>query len=132
MKLNATVEMQPVTWPETCNMHPFAPTDQTTGKKTYVYYLIVLCYAFYVFYYSAALCFLKLCFLLSSEVISTLFVFSPTYDPTSFFSYCSLLLSYCYTISLYYIFSPSYHSNTPLSHDIRIHGDDHKSKQRSS
>lgn len=36
MKLNATVEMVPVTWPETCNMHPFAPTDQTTGKKTYV------------------------------------------------------------------------------------------------
>ena len=33
MKLNATVEMQPVTWPETCNMHPFAPADQTTGYK---------------------------------------------------------------------------------------------------
>ena len=33
MKLNATVEMQPVTWPETCNMHPFAPADQTMGYK---------------------------------------------------------------------------------------------------
>jgi glycine dehydrogenase len=28
MKLNATVEMAPVTWPETCNLHPFAPEDQ--------------------------------------------------------------------------------------------------------
>jgi len=33
MKLNASVEMAPVTWPETCNMHPFAPADQTTGYK---------------------------------------------------------------------------------------------------
>ena len=33
MKLNATVEMQPVTWPETCNMHPFAPADQTKGYQ---------------------------------------------------------------------------------------------------
>lgn len=31
MKLNASVEMFPVTWPETANMHPFAPADQTTG-----------------------------------------------------------------------------------------------------
>jgi len=31
MKLNATVEMQPVTWPEICNMHPFAPADQCQG-----------------------------------------------------------------------------------------------------
>ena len=31
MKLNASVEMFPVTWPETCNMHPFAPADQTLG-----------------------------------------------------------------------------------------------------
>ena len=28
MKLNATIEMAPVTWPETCNIHPFAPPDQ--------------------------------------------------------------------------------------------------------
>mmetsp|Transcript_15747 Transcript_15747/g.15886 ORF Transcript_15747/g.15886 Transcript_15747/m.15886 type:complete len:985 (+) Transcript_15747:82-3036(+) len=31
MKLNASVEMVPVTWPETCDMHPFAPVDQTEG-----------------------------------------------------------------------------------------------------
>lgn len=31
MKLNASVEMFPVTWPETANMHPFAPVDQTRG-----------------------------------------------------------------------------------------------------
>ena len=31
MKLNATVEMAPVTWPEVGNMHPFAPVDQTQG-----------------------------------------------------------------------------------------------------
>jgi glycine dehydrogenase len=33
MKLNATTEMIPVTWPETCNMHPFAPEDQTKGYE---------------------------------------------------------------------------------------------------
>lgn len=31
MKLNSSVEMFPVTWPETANMHPFAPVDQTQG-----------------------------------------------------------------------------------------------------
>ena len=31
MKLNATSEMIPVTWPEFANMHPFAPRDQTAG-----------------------------------------------------------------------------------------------------
>ena len=31
MKLNAAVEMAPVTWPEVGNMHPFAPVDQTQG-----------------------------------------------------------------------------------------------------
>ncbi|NWF51209.1 MAG: aminomethyl-transferring glycine dehydrogenase [Ignavibacteriaceae bacterium] len=31
MKLNATVEMEPVTWPELGNMHPFVPTDQAAG-----------------------------------------------------------------------------------------------------
>ncbi|PYE53656.1 aminomethyl-transferring glycine dehydrogenase [Deinococcus yavapaiensis] len=31
MKLNATSEMLPVTWPEFANIHPFAPSDQTTG-----------------------------------------------------------------------------------------------------
>ena len=31
MKLNATTEMIPVTWPEFSKMHPFAPTEQTSG-----------------------------------------------------------------------------------------------------
>ena len=31
MKLNAAVEMAAVTWPEFCNIHPFAPTEQVTG-----------------------------------------------------------------------------------------------------
>lgn len=31
MKLNATSEMIPVTWPQFGNMHPFAPSDQTGG-----------------------------------------------------------------------------------------------------
>ncbi len=31
MKLNATTEMIPVTWPELGNIHPFAPADQTEG-----------------------------------------------------------------------------------------------------
>ncbi|MBC8052036.1 MAG: aminomethyl-transferring glycine dehydrogenase [Sphingobacteriaceae bacterium] len=31
MKLNATSEMIPVTWPEFSKMHPFAPLDQTGG-----------------------------------------------------------------------------------------------------
>src|SRR6266513_49679 len=31
MKLNATAEMFPISWPEFAKLHPFAPTDQTTG-----------------------------------------------------------------------------------------------------
>ncbi len=31
MKLNATSEMIPITWPEFANMHPFAPADQLQG-----------------------------------------------------------------------------------------------------
>ncbi|MDJ0638264.1 MAG: aminomethyl-transferring glycine dehydrogenase [Paracoccaceae bacterium] len=31
MKLNAAVEMMPVTWPEFANIHPFAPADQVQG-----------------------------------------------------------------------------------------------------
>lgn len=31
MKLNATAEMIPVTWPEFANIHPLAPADQTAG-----------------------------------------------------------------------------------------------------
>ena len=31
MKLNATAEMFPISWPEFAKLHPFAPDDQTTG-----------------------------------------------------------------------------------------------------
>ncbi|MBF2716056.1 aminomethyl-transferring glycine dehydrogenase [Agrobacterium vitis] len=33
MKLNATAEMLPITWPEFSDIHPFAPTDQALGYK---------------------------------------------------------------------------------------------------
>lgn len=33
MKLNATAEMIPVTWPELGQIHPFAPADQTKGYQ---------------------------------------------------------------------------------------------------
>lgn len=33
MKLNATSEMIPLTWPEFGNIHPFAPTDQAEGYR---------------------------------------------------------------------------------------------------
>ena len=33
MKLNATTEMIPVTWPEFGGVHPFAPTEQAAGYK---------------------------------------------------------------------------------------------------
>ena len=36
MKLNATVEMIPVTWPEFAHMHPFAPSSQTKGYQTLI------------------------------------------------------------------------------------------------
>jgi glycine dehydrogenase len=31
MKLNATVELMPITWPEFANIHPYAPASQTKG-----------------------------------------------------------------------------------------------------
>ncbi|MER7132980.1 aminomethyl-transferring glycine dehydrogenase, partial [Streptosporangium saharense] len=31
MKLNATTEMEPITWPEFAGLHPFAPAEQTEG-----------------------------------------------------------------------------------------------------
>jgi glycine dehydrogenase len=34
MKLNATAEMFPVSWPTVGKLHPFAPTDQTRGYQT--------------------------------------------------------------------------------------------------
>lgn len=36
MKLNATTEMIPVTWPEFGNIHPFAPGSQTEGYKAMI------------------------------------------------------------------------------------------------
>jgi glycine dehydrogenase len=33
MKLNATAEMIPITWPEFASMHPFAPADQLAGFR---------------------------------------------------------------------------------------------------
>ncbi|HEY0334223.1 MAG TPA: aminomethyl-transferring glycine dehydrogenase [Stenotrophomonas sp.] len=36
MKLNATAEMIPVTWPEFGNLHPLVPADQARGYKTLI------------------------------------------------------------------------------------------------
>ena len=36
MKLNATTEMLPVTWPEFSSLHPFVPVDQAIGYKTMI------------------------------------------------------------------------------------------------
>ncbi|MEM8500002.1 MAG: aminomethyl-transferring glycine dehydrogenase [Pseudomonadota bacterium] len=33
MKLNASTEMFPISWPEFANIHPFAPSEQTTGYR---------------------------------------------------------------------------------------------------
>ena len=36
MKLNATTEMIPVTWPEFSNHHPFAPAEQSAGIRALI------------------------------------------------------------------------------------------------
>ncbi|MFD6376900.1 aminomethyl-transferring glycine dehydrogenase [Streptomyces albidoflavus] len=36
MKLNATTEMEPITWPEFGALHPFAPADQAQGYLTLI------------------------------------------------------------------------------------------------
>jgi len=36
MKLNATAEMMPITWPGFCDMHPYAPADQAQGYQELV------------------------------------------------------------------------------------------------
>ncbi|MEL6427324.1 MAG: glycine dehydrogenase (aminomethyl-transferring), partial [Pseudomonadota bacterium] len=36
MKLNATAEMMPVSWPEFSDIHPFAPSDQQEGYRTLI------------------------------------------------------------------------------------------------
>ena len=33
MKLNATAEMLPITWPEFAEIHPFVPADQAEGYR---------------------------------------------------------------------------------------------------
>ena len=33
MKLNAATEMEPITWPEFANLHPYCPTDQAGGYQ---------------------------------------------------------------------------------------------------
>lgn len=39
MKLNATTEMEPVTWPEFGGLHPFAPVEQAQGYLTLIHEL---------------------------------------------------------------------------------------------
>ena len=36
MKLNATTQMEPVSWPEFAQMHPFAPANQTEGYRAMI------------------------------------------------------------------------------------------------
>ena len=36
MKLNATSEMMPITWPEFAGLHPFAPREQATGYQAMI------------------------------------------------------------------------------------------------
>ncbi len=36
MKLNATTEMEPISWPEFADLHPFAPADQTEGIRALI------------------------------------------------------------------------------------------------
>ena len=36
MKLNATSEMMPITWPEFADIHPFAPNEQTIGYRAMI------------------------------------------------------------------------------------------------
>ena len=36
MKLNATTEMVPISWPEFASMHPFVPVDQAKGYKVLI------------------------------------------------------------------------------------------------
>ncbi|MCY3889243.1 MAG: aminomethyl-transferring glycine dehydrogenase [bacterium] len=37
MKLNATTQMEPVSWPEFAAIHPFAPSDQTEGYRALIH-----------------------------------------------------------------------------------------------
>ena len=44
MKLNATVEMIPISWPEFNTIHPFAPANQTEGYKVIIDQLEMMLY----------------------------------------------------------------------------------------
>jgi len=44
MKLNATVEMIPISWPEFNTIHPFAPANQAMGYKTIIDQLEMMLY----------------------------------------------------------------------------------------
>ena len=39
MKLNATTEMEPITWPEFAGLHPFAPVEQAAGTCELIHQL---------------------------------------------------------------------------------------------
>ncbi len=39
MKLNATVEMVPITWPAFADVHPYAPDEETLGYRTMIHQL---------------------------------------------------------------------------------------------
>ena len=36
MKLNATAEMEPISWPEFAGLHPFAPAEHAAGNRELV------------------------------------------------------------------------------------------------
>jgi glycine dehydrogenase len=36
MKLNATTELEPISWPELADLHPYAPAHQTAGYRTLI------------------------------------------------------------------------------------------------
>lgn len=50
MKLNATTEMMPVTWPNFTDIHPFAPAEQAEG------YQVICCESLYEFYKYSRCC----------------------------------------------------------------------------
>lgn len=55
MKLNATAEMVPVTWPSFAEIHPFAPTEQTSGYQVpncFLYSFLLFCYSLFLIYLS--------------------------------------------------------------------------------
>ena len=49
MKLNATSEMLPVTWPEISQLHPFVPLDQAQGTLTMVLLTPFRLFSFFLF-----------------------------------------------------------------------------------